>query len=172
MLRLQEGLPKEDRGLTRDRVEGKSAPGRPARPALDQLIEESLLAYERLSERGYAEFLGLTGAAPPDDLGDGEAATIAHADDVSGVILLNERKAERIAGRRPSGTETRSTLDLISTPCVADAIGSAHLANLVTGMLQNGRMRVARRFRARVIELIGKERAGTCRSMGLGFGQR
>jgi hypothetical protein len=158
--------------IARDEVLRNPTNGQPARPALDQLVKEGLLAYERLSERGYSEFLGLTGADPPDDLGDGEAATIAHTEEISGVILLDERKAERVAGKRTSGVEVLNTLDFISAPCLTDAIGQERLADLTTAMLQNARMRVAPRFRVWVIELIGRERAAMCQSLGLGFGQR
>jgi predicted nucleic acid-binding protein len=152
----------------RDEVMRNPMNGQLARPALDQLVEGRLLQYERLGERGYSQFLDLTGADPPNDLGDGEAATIAHAEDISGVILLDERKAARIAAMRSSATEILSTLDIISTPCVAGSIGRDRLADLTIAMLRNARMRVAPQFRVWVIELIGEERVASCQSMGLG----
>src|ERR1700752_2831367 len=45
------------------------ADGRPAREALDKLVDTGLLAYARLSEEAYIVFTELTSAEPPNDLG-------------------------------------------------------------------------------------------------------
>jgi predicted nucleic acid-binding protein len=154
----------------RDEVWRNPADGRPAREALDRLVETGLLIYARLSERAYTVFTELTGAEPPDDLGDGEAATIAHAEEVSGVVIADDGKAERIARARSTSIDVLSTLDLLSSTAVMGAIDSERLAELTTAMLQNARMRVSTRHRVWVVSLIGQERAARCRSLGAVLG--
>jgi predicted nucleic acid-binding protein len=141
----------------------------PARGALDRLVDDGLLRYQRLSDRAYSVFVELTGADPPDDLGDGEAATIAHAEDIAATIVVDDRKAERIAVTRGSSVAVLSTLDVLSAAAVVGTLDRDRLADLTTAMLQNARMRVSTRFREWVTGLIGPERAAQCQSLGAVF---
>jgi predicted nucleic acid-binding protein len=154
----------------RDEVRRNPADGRPAREALDKLAREGLLVYARLSDRAYTVFTELTGAAPPDDLGDGEAATIAHAEDISGTVMVDDRKAERIALARSLPLEVLSTVDLLSSIAVVQALSKDSLISLTMAMLQNARMRVPARFREWIVSLIGPVRAAQCPSLGGVFG--
>lgn len=156
----------------RDEVWRNPADGRPAREALDKLVEKGLLVYARLSEHAYTVFTELTGAEPPNDLGDGEAATVAHAEDVAGTVIADDGKAERIARGRSPPIEVLSTIDLVSSAAVLRAINPERLADLTTAMLQNARMRVASHHRAWVTNLIGVERAAQCRGLGTTGGER
>lgn len=139
---------------------------RPAREGLDVLREAGLLRYERLSERGYLRFLALTGATPPDDLGDGEAATIAHADEVGAAPVTDDRKAARILGVRRPGEVALTTMDLLASAEVISGLPKDELAELVFAALSKARMRVVPLFRPWVVGLIGKERAALCPSLG------
>lgn len=70
----------------------------PGLEAMGELVRSNLISPAQLSASAF-EFLFLerTGAAPPDDLGDGEAATIAQSFDIGAVPVIDERKATRIA---------------------------------------------------------------------------
>ena len=146
--------------------------GGPARESLDALRAAGLLRYERLSARGYLGFLALTGAAPPDDLDDGEAATIAHAEDVGAVPVMDDKKAARIMGTRRPGEVTLTTMDLLASVEVVGDLTEGELADLVFAALSKARMRVLPLFRPWVVALIGKERAESCPSLGKVAGLR
>ena len=154
----------------RDEVWRNPISRHPAREALDRLVDDGLLVYHRLSEGAYSVFVELTGADPPNDLGDGEAATIAHAEDISATIVVDDKKAERIAVARSSSVEVVSTLDMLSAATVVGALDRERLADLITAMLQNARMRVSMRFREWVTGLIGPERTVQCQSLGVAVG--
>jgi predicted nucleic acid-binding protein len=167
---LQRPLVMEE--TARDEVWRNPADGRPAREALDKLVDTGLLVYARLSEEAYIVFTELTSAEPPNDLGDGEAATLAHAENVAGTVIVDDRKAERIARGRSSAIEVLSTIDVLSSPAVLRAIDPERLADLTIAMLQNARMRVAVHHRAWIVDLIGAERATHCQSLGASLGVR
>ncbi len=69
----------------------------PGQEAMGRLIRSNLIQPVRLTDSAFQVFLQLTGASPPDDLGDGEAATIAQSFDLGAVPVIDERKATRIA---------------------------------------------------------------------------
>jgi hypothetical protein len=150
--------------LVRSEIQRDPATGKPAAPILDALVAEGLLAEATLSGLAYGEFLGLAGATPPNDLGDGEAATIAHAEEIGGTALLDDGKAVRIALARPSGVRVLSTLDLFSAP-LGESLPDIELAELVFRSLRTARMRVAPEFRSWVAALIGEERVSQCSSL-------
>src|ERR1022692_2852810 len=57
----------------------------PGREAMGALVGSGLISIVRLSDSAFDVFLELTGAPPPDDLGDGEAATLAQSFDIGAV---------------------------------------------------------------------------------------
>lgn len=63
-----------------------------AQQAIQALADAGLLAVEAMDGAAETIFFELTGAAPPNDLGDGEAATIAHAITIGGGVAIDERK--------------------------------------------------------------------------------
>lgn len=138
--------------------------GKAGRVALDELISAGVLHLEQLSAAGFDVFLELIGADPPDDLGDGEAATIAHAMEIGGVAILDERKGRRIARLR--GCDHLCTVDLFRRPALQKTLGDPVLANLIFAALQTANMRVPVEHREWVVKLIGIEQAATCSSLG------
>jgi len=137
-----------------------------AATVLDALESQGLLKCVSLSDAGFEAFLALVGAVPPDGLGDGEAATIAYAEEVQGAILIDERKALRIASARSTPRPVLSTLDLFSSRLSEEGIPTSELADLVFASLCNARMRVPRQFRPWVTGLIGAQRAAQCSTLG------
>lgn len=127
-----------------------------------KLLQSGLLQLHELENTHYLDFLDLVGAASPDGLGDGEAATIAVAEELQCMAIIDERKATRIArSRRPSHL-TACTLDLYSCSQLASTYSSSELASLVFNSMQYARMRVPADRRTWVVELIGEDRARQC----------
>lgn len=129
--------------------------GLPANQTLDPLFSAGLLHTERMSGLAYRFFLQLTGAPSPDDLGDGEAATIAHAADLGAVAVLDERKAIRVAKLKFPDVILLNTLDLLSNSLLAAKLGPSEVGNIVRAALSNARMRVPRDYRQWVDDVTG-----------------
>jgi len=142
------------------------ASGGSGRNALDALQAAGLLRYVRLSDSAFLSFLEMTGAAAPDDLGDGEAATIAYAEAEAATPIIDDKKALRIASSRSPERDVLTTIDLLSSPDIINSIPESDLADLLFSSLQNARMRVAPSCRAWVVSVLGAERAALCPSIG------
>ncbi|HWO25413.1 MAG TPA: hypothetical protein VNO30_42020 [Kofleriaceae bacterium] len=138
------------------------APGGGANP-LDPLVAAGLIERVGLTPATMETFIELVGAAPPNDLGDGEAAAIALARERGLPIALDDTKARRIVRERFHGLPLRSSVDLFALPSVAVALGDA-LADAVFSALIHARMRVLPENDAWVRLLLG-ERAELCPSL-------
>lgn len=132
--------------------------------ALSGLAAQGLVRIVPLSNPAYDIYLRLVAAPSPDGLDDGEAATLAHAADMGAVPVLDERKATRIAGGLPVAAPVCS-LDLLSHPALAGALGAAGLADAVHSALRHANMRVPDGFRPWVLGMIGPERLRVCSSI-------
>lgn len=149
------------REVTRDPLTGRSA----AEP-LGVLADVGLLERQEMDDDGTAVFLDLALAQPPEGLGDGEAATLAHAVTSGASAVIDERKATRIGAVEFPELRLLSTLDLLSAGSVAAALGGAALADAVFSALIHARMGVPSRFRKWVVDLIGTDRAARSPSLG------
>jgi predicted nucleic acid-binding protein len=132
--------------------------------SFSNLVQSGLLQPYELKDAHYLSFLDLVGAAAPDGLGDGEAATIAAAEHLQCMAIIDERKATRIARRRRSPHLTACTLDLYACSQLASAYSRADLGGLVFSSMQLARMRVPADRRTWVVDLIGEERSMQCSS--------
>jgi hypothetical protein len=150
----------------RGEVQRDPSNDQPGSASLDALSRSGLLAYARLEDTAVATFLALTGAEPPDDLDDGEAATIALAEDIGAVAMLDDRKAIRVVQQKLPALVVLQTLDLLSCDALVGAVTPFELADIVYAALQNARMRVPLQFRKWTVDLIGFERAAKCPSLG------
>ncbi|MGA2737988.1 MAG: hypothetical protein ABSG65_11120 [Bryobacteraceae bacterium] len=146
----------------------------PGRVAMESLIRSGLISPARLSESAFETFLELTGANPPDDLGDGEAATIAQSFDIGAVPVIDERKATRIALALRPAYPILHTIDILACSMVTSALSQQEIGDLIYAALFHARMRVPAPCRDWVYALIGPERAKSCLSLGslTGFGPR
>jgi predicted nucleic acid-binding protein len=149
-----------------DEVRVDPSDGQSGRLKLDALKAAGLLDYVRLSNAAYLIMLEITGAVPPNDLDDGEAATIAYAEEMRACVVLDDKKAIRIARMRGLTEATLNTLDLLFSSEVESAMSKDELSDLVFAALQNARMRVPNEYRKWVVALIGEARAALCPSLG------
>jgi predicted nucleic acid-binding protein len=152
------------REVTRDPLTGRSA----AEP-LGLLADVGLLERQQMQGAATTVFLDLSLAQPPEGLGDGEAATLAHAVKGGATAVIDEKKALRIGAAKFPELRLLATLDLLSVGSVAEALGRATLADAVFSALIHARMRVPSEFRKWVVDLIGRERALRSPSLGGGF---
>jgi predicted nucleic acid-binding protein len=146
----------------------------PGREAIEALIRSGLISSVQLSASAFEVFLDLTGATPPDDLGDGEAATIAQSFDIGAVPVIDERKATRISLSLRPNHPILHTIDILASSAVTAASSRQELGDLVHAALFHARMRVPIPCRDWVRSVIGPERARSCPSLGSvkGFGPR
>lgn len=88
-------------------------------------------------------FLELVAAAPPNGLGDGEAAAMAIAVHRHSVLAVDERKARRILAERfPHVTILRSA-EILNAPSVLAALGEVAAKECFAKAVRHGRMHVA-----------------------------
>jgi hypothetical protein len=83
------------REITRDPLTGKAAT-----EPLKALMNAGILERQDMGMEATALFLDLALAQPPDGLGDGEAATLAHAAASGGSAVIDEKKAIRVGAAK------------------------------------------------------------------------
>jgi predicted nucleic acid-binding protein len=132
---------------------------------ISELVSTRMLVREVMDVRSLDIFLDLVGGDPPDDLSDGEAATIAHALFRNAAPVIDERKTTRIARTRFPQLTICSTLDILSSSCVTRALGIESLSAALFDATKYARMRIPHHFEDWVREVLGPERSKECRSL-------
>ena len=129
------------------------------------LAEVGLAHSSELGERGSAIYESLIDGTTLRTLDDGEAATIGHVAELNGIALLDERKARSVCAKDHPHLEMVSTAELILHPHIEEGLGHEGQADAMFKALRDARMRVPHEHLARVVTLIGEERAGLCPSL-------
>jgi predicted nucleic acid-binding protein len=135
---------------------------------LDVLIEAGLFQIGDLGETGCKIYEALIQGRTAGTLDDGEAATIGYASEMTGVALIDERKAKNICDREYPGLPIISTVDLLTNRAVLDTLGEQGQADAIISALRKARMRVAPHQIPLVIQIIGEQTAATCSSLPKG----
>jgi hypothetical protein len=139
--------------------------GMPADDIIRELVRTRRLICEVMDADGLEVFLDLVAADSPDELSDGEAATIAHAVIRKATAVIDERKATRIARMRFPQLTICSTLDILSCSRVTRTLGIESLSAALFDATKYARMRVPVLFEDWVCEILGPERSKECRSL-------
>ncbi len=139
---------------------------------LATLQRKGLLEVIRMGDEAYDRFLGFTAAQPPDDLDDGEAATLAHAACGQYVAVIDERKATRIANLHIPEIPVLNSIDLLAAPELLNQLGKDKVSDVIYRALRDARMRVPPRVRRWIADLLGNIRAQECPSLGICSGIR
>lgn len=100
-----------------------------------------------------------------DTLGDGEAATVAYAAAYGRAAMLDDRKARRICQERFPAVRVVATVELLLHPAVRSALGEDGQRDAIVAALREARMSVPMERVAKVVALIGRERAALCPSL-------
>lgn len=110
-------------------------------------------------------FRSLVEGSTVDTIDDGEAATIACALELNGIALIDDGKARRICAERFPGLVTAFTVDLLFHRDVQSAFPPGKHALLIFNALYDGRMKVPVQFAKPIIDVIGLQRAGRCKTL-------
>lgn len=115
-----------------------------------------------LDDRSFEVFGRLISQTP--SLGDGEAATIAVADSVGHLPVIDDGKG-RTTAALISGQSPLWSLDLLLHPKTSEALTSASITEAVFLALSEGRMRIDAARCDDVVSMIGTHRALQCPSL-------
>lgn len=132
---------------------------------LKSWADDGIVSLMGLSQEGTETYESLLSGDAKHTLDDGEAATIAHARDVVGAAVIDERKARALCASMFPMLRVLSTVDLLLDQTVAEALGTERQIHAMLNALQRARMRVPTNQRDRVVELIGKANAALCPSL-------
>lgn len=124
-----------------------------------------LVLLERMGPAAQEDFLELVGAGPADDLGDGEAGTIAHANHSACDVAVDDQKARNVCARRFPKIQLTFTVELFLRPAFRGAHPSGLVSEALFAALDKGRMRVPAAFVEQVAVVIGADRVRECQSI-------
>lgn len=139
--------------------------GRQDAKLVAELAKSGLIVTTSLGSVGLNHFESLVVGRGKDTLDDGEASTIALSLELSGVAVMDERKATRICGERFPQLSVGCTMDILSHDAVLASLGKGALETAVFTALQDARMRVLPHYLDWVVNLIGRDRASLCLSL-------
>jgi len=148
-----------------DEIKGGVRKGRQDAMKLDALIVANVVEVVKLGPQGLLRFENLVVGSAGETLDDGEAATIAYAEEAGARAVIDERKARRLAAERQATIPLGCTADLLAYSNVERAVGIAGIADAVHNALIGARMRVLDQHMDWVVRLIGDERAVVCSSL-------
>ncbi|WP_439620241.1 hypothetical protein [Hyphomonas sp.] len=132
---------------------------------LQRLVGDGVVELVDLGPEAKTTFFDLVSGPTVDSLDDGEAATIAYADDTASWAIIDERKARRICEDAFPGLRVASTIDVFANAAITSTLPKTALANAVHRALIHARMRVRNIELDWVVSLIGVERARQCHSL-------
>lgn len=132
---------------------------------LEPLIQSGQVQVVSMVAEDEDEFLGLVAGGTAETLDDGEAATLVVAARLRGTALVDERKATAIAKQRFPTLDLRSTTDVLFATLPDEGRSVGPLADALYSALRGARMRVPVHWQARVIEVLGAQRASLCNSL-------
>lgn len=128
-------------------------------------VQAGTLSIVELHGASLETFVALVSAQGSDSLGDGEAATLAHAYHVGGMAIIDEKKARGVGAKQFASVPVLSTVDLYRHPKVLEALGERAVAQLVLSSLRFARMRVSPEHDEWVRNAIGHDEARNCSSL-------
>jgi len=132
---------------------------------LSEWIAQGTIQKAALSEAALDHFERLISGASSASLDDGEAATIAHAQDIGAIAVIDERKATRICKELFPSVVCISTVDVFFHPNIIQQLGQELMVEALFNALTEARMRVLPHHQQRVADLLGPERVVVCSSL-------
>jgi predicted nucleic acid-binding protein len=132
---------------------------------LSELVSAGLVNVTHVSPSADEIYEALVSGPGCTTLDDGEAATLAIADDVSGIALIEEQKAIRIAAERFPRLEVVSTVEILLHSFTLQLLGSEGQAAAVFRALKQARMRVHPSHIEPVASLLTADQLAQCYSL-------
>lgn len=139
--------------------------GATGREVLEPLLASGLLHRVTMAEHEAETFVELVGASPPDDLDDGEAATIAFALSRGHAVAIDEAKAQRILSEKYDRIRCMSTVALYRGLLEREVFDRHFICACVYDSIKLARMRVATTEIAWVCALLDPEQREGCTSL-------
>lgn len=134
-------------------------------PQLLELIDAGCMQRRSLGMVGRTVYESLIDGSTLRTLDDGEAATIAHAHETNGIALIDERKARTICAASFPGLVVVCSAELLMHVAIGAALGTQEQADALANAISGARMQVPQEHLARVMAIIGPERAASCASL-------
>jgi hypothetical protein len=132
---------------------------------IQEMIDDELLIHKHIQGEAIKYFFELTGAPSPNDLDDGEAATLAIAITEPAIAIIDERKATKIANELCPETVLFSSLDIFSLQEVEDALTPSGISEALFNAIKHARMRVPAEYVGWVHERLELGQLQECSSM-------
>jgi predicted nucleic acid-binding protein len=132
---------------------------------VQELVSKKMLALTLLGSKANSTYLRLIEGGVSSTLDDGEAATIALADEVRGIAVIDERKARLLSKELFPGLEVLSTVDLLTSKPIRDLLGDDGCAVALMDAFIGARMQVPIEKIDIVVDLLGSERLALCTSL-------
>lgn len=129
-----------------------------------ELAAQGLLEFVEFDEEGEQIFANLISGSAAETLDDGEAATLAIGVMLGQTVVIDERKALRIASERFSAMQVIATADILCSDRVVPGLGIPQVGDLLFNGLTGARMSVPERHHVLVAEILGP-RIIECRSL-------
>ncbi|MBY3512660.1 hypothetical protein HFN76_10450 [Rhizobium laguerreae] len=138
--------------------------GRDDSALAERLVSDGLLQFVELNDESETVFESLVSGAAEATLDDGEAATLALAACSQSLVVIDERKAIRVAGERFPSLELLATADLLQSELLLGTLGRDGVTAAVFSALTTARMGVLERHHGWIVDLLG-DRIVKCRSL-------
>lgn len=151
--------------VAHDELAGGRGHGVAVKQAIDGWLDQKLATIVKLSNAANNTFETLVVGSAATTLDDGEAATIAYALDIGGIVVIDEGKARRLAASNFPALKVASSTDLLLAPTFIASLGDARASDAIYSALIRGRMRVPAERQLEVVHRIGAERAAMCHSL-------
>jgi predicted nucleic acid-binding protein len=132
---------------------------------LKKLIDAGIVTRATLSEAALTVYEQLIDGSSVRTLDDGEAATIAHANAISAIPLLDERKARALCAASFPNLRMLCSAELLMDSALVAKFGSQGQIDLIVKALKVGRMRVPSDYIVKIRSLIGEANAARCPSL-------
>lgn len=132
---------------------------------LDPLLASGSLQQVKLTEDDAQHFVDLVGASPPDDLDDGEAATLAYAISRGYAVVIDERKAARVVRERYDHILCVTTVRLYRYLLEHRAADRSFISSCVYDSIRLARMRVTAAESPWVLQLLDPTQRANCPSL-------
>ena len=130
-----------------------------------ELIDAGLVRRATLRAAGMAVYESLIDGSAKLTLDDGEAATIAYAKEISGIALIDERKARSLCSSQYPSLQLACTAEFLMHDAITLAIGIQAQADALTSALNGARMHVPSEHLERLCTMIGPDQAALCSSL-------
>jgi predicted nucleic acid-binding protein len=139
--------------------------GRRSALVVETLLSSGHARLETLPPSALPGYAALVAGPAAETLDDGEAATVALANAIGGVAIIDEKKAHRLSPLHFPELRLIYSIEILLSPAVEEAMGRIRVRDAVFAALSISRMRVPSELADSVIEVIGRDRARLCHSL-------